>query len=67
MEKCLDEIFPVEAIIDKILSVPKLFSLLRKTGPGASQEDPEVSFQWKNPDFRFRNPGFLLKNVDFIL
>ena len=28
--------------------------------------DPQVSFQWKNPDFLFRNPDFLFGNPDFL-
>ena len=30
------------------------------------QDQPPVSFQWKNPDFLLKNPDFLLTNVDFI-
>ena len=29
--------------------------------------NPQVSFQWKNPDFLFRNPDLLIRNSDFLL
>ena len=43
LKKCLTDPFPVKAIIDKILSVPKFVSLLRRNaGPDATTENSEV-------------------------
>ena len=36
-----------------------------RRGTKLSDEQEEVSFQWKDPDFLSRNPDLLLKNVEF--
>ena len=42
MEECLDAMNPKEALIEKILGVPKLVGLIRKqTGPNTINRNPD--------------------------